>query len=229
MKRLILLPLIMFSLILTTAQAQTQLVSKIDKRSYAMGAQTGKALRSNGVDINPQVFAEGVSDAYQGRKLKLSQQQIKQTLVAFQKAAVDKFRAKMKKTAAVNEKASKAFLQTNRNKPGVVTTKSGLQYKIIKKGQGAHPSVNSIVTVNYEGKLLDGKVFDSSYKRGKPATFPVRGVIPGWKEALQKMRSGATWELYIPARLAYGKTGASGVIGPDEMLIFKVHLISIKK
>lgn len=122
-----------------------------------------------------------------------------------------------------------AFLATNKTKPGVVTLPDGLQYKIITEGKGPKPSDMDTVVVDYEGKLIDGTEFDSSYKRGEPATFPVSGVIPGWTEALKLMRAGSTWELYIPANLAYGEQGAPPVIGPNQTLIFKVHLIEVKK
>lgn len=122
-----------------------------------------------------------------------------------------------------------AFLQANKSKPGVVTLPDGLQYKVISDGTGAKPTANDVVTVDYAGTLVNGSEFDSSYKRGQPATFPVNGVIPGWTEALQLMKAGSTWELYIPASLAYGEQGAPPVIGPNEALIFKVHLIEVKK
>lgn len=125
--------------------------------------------------------------------------------------------------------AGEAFLEANKSKSGVVTLPDGLQYKIIKKGNGPHPTSSDVVTVNYAGTLIDGTEFDSSYKRGEPATFPVNGVIPGWTEALQLMSKGSTWELYIPASLAYGAQGAPPVIGPNETLVFKVELIDIKK
>jgi FKBP-type peptidyl-prolyl cis-trans isomerase FklB len=121
-----------------------------------------------------------------------------------------------------------AFLATNKKKPGIVTTADGLQYKVVKEGAGPVPTDNDIVSVNYEGKLVDGTVFDSSYKRGEPATFPVNGVIPGWTEALKLMKVGSTYELYIPAALAYGENGAPPSIGPNETLIFKVELLGIK-
>jgi FKBP-type peptidyl-prolyl cis-trans isomerase FklB len=121
-----------------------------------------------------------------------------------------------------------SFMQTNKDKKGVVTLPSGLQYEVIEQGTGKKPSKNDEVTVDYEGKLINGQVFDSSYKRGKPASFPVNGVIPGWTEALQLMPVGSTWMLYIPPTLAYGEAGAGGMIGPNETLVFKVHLISVK-
>jgi FKBP-type peptidyl-prolyl cis-trans isomerase len=126
-----------------------------------------------------------------------------------------------------NKSAGEAFLSANKAKPGVVTTPDGLQYKIIKEGAGATPSDSDVVSVNYAGRLLDGTEFDSSYKRGEPATFPVNGVIPGWTEALKIMKPGAVYELYIPSELAYGDNGAPPNIGPDETLIFKVELLKV--
>lgn len=122
-----------------------------------------------------------------------------------------------------------AFLEANKHKPGVITLPDGLQYKVITNGTGPKPTLSDMVTVHYAGTLVDGKEFDSSYKRGQPATFPVSGVIAGWTEALQLMPSGSTWELYIPASLAYGEQGMPPVIGPNEVLIFKVNLIDVKK
>lgn len=130
---------------------------------------------------------------------------------------------------AQNKSAGEKFLAENMKAKGVVTLPSGLQYKIITEGQGAMPTKNDVVTVHYAGTLINGTEFDSSYKRNEPATFPVSGVIPGWTEALQLMKAGSTWELYIPANLAYGTRGAPPVIGPNEVLIFKVELLGVKK
>lgn len=132
-------------------------------------------------------------------------------------------------TSISSPETSAAFLSANKSKPGVVTLPDGLQYKILAEGKGPKPTANDTVTVHYAGKLVNGTEFDSSYKRGEPATFPVSGVIAGWTEALQLMPIGSTWELYIPADLAYGDRGAPPVIGPNETLIFKVQLISVKK
>ena len=131
--------------------------------------------------------------------------------------------------AIKNTNEGNAFLSVNKTKKGVVTLPDGLQYKIIKKGSGAKPTDNDIVTVNYAGTFIDGSEFDSSYKRGTPTTFPVNGVIPGWTEALKLMTVGSTWELYIPSNLAYGEQGAQPTIGPNKTLIFKVELLGVKK
>lgn len=127
-----------------------------------------------------------------------------------------------------NKATGQAFLAANKKKQGVVTLADGLQYKVLEEGKGAKPSATDTVTVDYAGKLVNGTEFDSSYKRGEPASFPVNAVIPGWVEALQLMPVGSTWELYIPSELAYGESGAGDAIGPNETLIFKVHLIGIK-
>lgn len=128
-----------------------------------------------------------------------------------------------------SKQAGEAFLLANKSKPGIVTLKDGLQYKVLKQGKGEAPKAEDTVTVNYAGTLIDGTEFDSSYKRGEPATFPVNGVIPGWTEALQLMKPGSTWMLYIPASLAYGEQGAPPSIGPNQTLIFKVELLDVKK
>lgn len=135
----------------------------------------------------------------------------------------------MQSSASKTPMTGEAFLEANKKKPGVVTLPDGLQYKVIKEGKGAKPSATDTVTVNYEGKLIDGTEFDSSYKRGEPASFPVNGVIPGWVEALQLMNEGSSWELFIPAKLAYGEQGAPPSIGPNQVLVFKVELLKINK
>ncbi len=132
-------------------------------------------------------------------------------------------------TVTATADKQQAFLDANKKLPGVVTLPDGLQYKVIAEGKGQKPTASDVVTVHYAGKLIDGTEFDSSYKRGQPATFPVNGVIPGWVEALQLMHKGATWELFIPSNLAYGEQGAPPVIGPNQTLIFKVELLDVKK
>ena len=150
-------------------------------------------------------------------------------LLNMQKEVAKKMQNQYNQIAEQNEKTGELFLAQNAKKKGVITTASGLQYNVINSGKGNHPTPNDTVTVNYEGKLINGKVFDSSYQRGTPATFKVGDVIQGWQQALTLMKPGATWMLYIPSNLAYGKQGAPGIIGPNETLIFKVDLLSIKQ
>ena len=199
-----------------------------DKVSYAIGFQTGKALTQHNIKISPPVFVTGFKDALGNKKPQLSQKDMQAAIMAMQKQAMAKMQQKAQQLGAANMKASDAFLAANKSKAGVKTTASGLQYKVLTAGTGPMPTKQDTVTVDYEGKLANGKVFDSSYKRGKPVSFPVGGVIKGWQEALQMMKVGATWELYIPPAIAYGAQGAPGSIGPNQVLIFKVHLISIK-
>lgn len=210
----------------TLAAASPQ---KMDDLSYAMGFKTGQALHAQTVTINTQNFTQGLDDGYAGKKPAVSEKAMQESLTMMQQKMVKKMQEKYQQIADKNLKAGNEFLAENAKKPGVVTTDSGLQYQVIDKGDGDSPTANDTVTVNYEGKLIDGKVFDSSYQRGKPATFRVGAVIQGWQEALKLMKPGATWMLFIPAKLAYGAHGAPGAIAPNEALIFKVNLISVKK
>ena len=209
--------------------AATTLNTESEKLSYSMGYKTGQAMKTQSVKINPDDFSVGLSDGYSGKKPALSDADMQATLTAMQKQMVEKMQEKFTEVSAKNLMAGKTFLEKNAKETGVVTLPSGLEYKIITPGSGESPAANDTVTVNYEGKLIDGTVFDSSYKRGQPATFKVGQVIKGWQEALKLMKPGATWMLYIPADLAYGPQGSIGAIGPNETLIFKVDLLSVKK
>ncbi len=229
MKRLLITALGTAVFMATTAQAAVSLKTEQDKLSYSMGVMTGRAFKSHQIEIDPQTFAAGLTDGYNGGKTQMTDAEIHQSLQNFQKESMKKMEAKMKEMSEANAKKAKAFFADNKNKPGVLALADGLQYKVIEAGKGDSPTAKDTVTVNYEGRLLDGKVFDSSYKRGKPATFPVTGVIKGWQETLVLMKPGATWEIYVPAQLAYGAQGVPGVIGPNEALIFKVNLISVQK
>lgn len=217
------------SLVLIGSANAAQLKSETDKLSYAMGLETGRAFRSHSIKVRPKIYARGLQDGLRGRQPLLSAVEVKKVLTDFQKRNFEQMQSQLRQQADKNQQAGDAFLQKNKSLPGVIALPSGLQYKVITKGKGAVPTINDNVIVNYEGRLLSGKVFDSSYRRGKPITLPLSGVIKGWQEALTKMHTGATWELYIPAGLAYGKQGAPGSIGPNETLIFKVELIGIKK
>jgi len=201
----------------------------LDKLSYSVGIDLGKNLKRQGIEINPSVMAKGIEDGMSGGKMLMTEQQMKDTLSKFQKDLMAKHAAQFDKTASTNKAKGEAFLSENKAKAGVVTLASGLQYKIVTAGTGDKPTKDNDVTVEYTGKLIDGTVFDSTAKTGKPATFKVSQVIPGWTEALQLMPAGSTWEIYVPANLAYGARNVGGPIGPNETLIFNVHLISVKK
>ncbi len=209
--------------------AAVALNNDMDKLSYSIGVDLGKNFKKQAIEINPSVMAQGMQDAIKGSPLILSEQQMKDVLAKFQKDLMAKRTADFSKKAEENKSKGQAFLNQNKDKEGVVTLASGLQYKIIEKGNGAKPNSEDTVTVEYTGKLIDGQVFDTTEKRGKPATFKVSQVIPGWTEALQLMPAGSTWEVYVPSDLAYGARSVGGPIGPNETLVFKIHLISVKK
>ena len=217
------------TLLVASTLATAQSHSDKDNLSYAMGYRTGQALKAQSIDINTKQFSQGLTAGVTGAKPAVSDADMQQSLMNMQKKMGEKMQQQYAAEAGQNEKAGAEFLAKNAKEAGVVTTASGLQYKIINAGSGESPAATDTVTVNYEGKLINGTVFDSSYKRGQPATFKVNQVIKGWQEALQLMKPGATWMLYIPSNLAYGKMGAPGAIGPNETLVFKVDLISVKK
>jgi FKBP-type peptidyl-prolyl cis-trans isomerase FklB len=201
-----------------------QLKDLKDKASYSIGLNIGFTLKRQNLDLNSDAFMAGFKDATSGKKPLLTEQEVKDTMMAFEKEMQQKQEAAGQKSAAEGEK----FLAENKTKEGVKTTASGLQYKVLKEGSGAQPKANDTVTVNYRGTLIDGTEFDSSYKRGQPASFPVGGVIKGWTEALQLMKTGSKYQLFIPANLAYGERGAGRDIAPNSTLIFEVELLDVK-
>jgi FKBP-type peptidyl-prolyl cis-trans isomerase FklB len=208
------------------------LTSQKDKVSYALGMNIASSLGANlkrqNVDINTDVLLQALRDGLSGGKTLMTEEEAQSTLRQFMSELQAKQQEKMKQEADNNKKEGDTFLAANKAKPGVVTLPDGLQYKIVKEGTGPKPTATDTVTVNYRGTLINGTEFDSSYKRGQPATFPVGGVIKGWTEALQLMPVGSKWELYIPSDLAYGARGAGNDIGPNATLIFEVELLSIQ-
>ena len=220
------------SLAMSSAIAATDtpaLQTDMDKLSYSIGSDLGKNFKRQGIDINPTVMAKGIQDGMSGGALLLTEQQMKYVLNKFQKDLMAKRTAEFNKKAEDNKAKGEAFLTANKAKTGVVALADGLQYKIVKAGTGAKPGKDDTVTVEYTGRLISGEVFDSTEKTGKPATFKLSQVIPGWTEALQLMPAGSTWEVYVPSNLAYGQRSVGGPIGPNETLIFNIHLISVKK
>ena len=198
-----------------------------DKLSYSMGVSTGMQMKRQSVDVNVDFFAKGLRDAVSGGQLQMTEAQIQETLMKFQQEKAAKQAEKKKQLAETNKKEGEAFLAENKKKEGVKTLASGLQYKVITEGSGMMPKESDTITAHYRGTLIDGTEFDSSLKRGQPVTFPVKGVIKGWTEALQLMKVGSKWQLFIPSELAYGERAASAQIGPNATLIFDVELISI--
>jgi FKBP-type peptidyl-prolyl cis-trans isomerase FklB len=203
-----------------------------DKNSYAVGLFFGNQLHQSGVDldtIDPAVFARAIKDALAGEKPLLTPEEQRTLLTQLQTDLRAKQQAKMQQLAVSNKTAGDAFLAENKAKDGVVTMPSGLEYKVLQEGTGPKPTADDSVVCNYRGSLLDGTEFDSSYKHGQPATFPVKGVIRGWTEALQLMPVGSKWQLVIPPDLAYGERGAGQQIGPNATLVFEVELLSIQQ
>ena len=212
-----------------SATEQPELISQTDKLSYTFGQNIGNSMKQQGIDINPDVLAKGMQDALFGKTPLLSQSEMEEVLKAFQKQRLAKRAAVQKRLAKKNRKEGKAFLAENAKKPGVITLPSGLQYQVLTQGSGKKPQLTDEVTTHYRGTLIDGTEFDSSYKRGEPATFKVNGVIAGWTEALQLMKEGAKWQLFIPGKLAYGRKGSGSQIGPNATLLFEIELISVGK
>jgi len=205
------------------------LKSDKQKSSYAIGVNMSNNLKSLGSEIDVKSLLEGLENGMKGSKLKMTNEEMQKTLMAFQQKITKKQTAAKSKMKSKNADAGKKFLAANKKKKGVITTKSGLQYKIITSGKkdGKSPKPSETVTTHYRGMLIDGTEFDSSYARKKPTSFPVNGVIKGWTEALQLMKPGDKWKLFIPSELAYGDRGAGAKIGPGATLIFDIELIKI--
>jgi FKBP-type peptidyl-prolyl cis-trans isomerase FklB len=210
------------------AQKTTELKDEKDKVSYSIGLDIGSTFKKQKMDINPDMLLAGVRDALSGNKPALTDEQVKETLTNFSKSMMEKQAAQAKEAASKNAETGEKFLAENKGKEGVKTTASGLQYKVIQEGKGESPKATDTVVTNYRGTLINGTEFDSSYKRGEPASFPVNRVIKGWTEALQMMKPGSKYQLFVPAELAYGERGAGGEIGPNETLIFEVELLEVK-
>lgn len=194
----------------------------MDKLSYALGMSMASNMKQSGLDcINVDGFASAIKSVFNGEKMQMTPEEAQN--------AINEFFAKQKtEVMSKNKKAGEEFLAQNKSKEGVQTTASGLQYKVLVAGTGAKPKATDTVDCHYEGRLIDGSVFDSSYRRGQSAQFPVNGVIPGWVEALQMMPVGSKWQLYIPSELAYGEYGAGETIEPNSTLVFDVELLGIK-
>ncbi|HEY6004524.1 MAG TPA: FKBP-type peptidyl-prolyl cis-trans isomerase [Anaeromyxobacter sp.] len=212
-----------------SAGEKAPLETQKDRVSYAMAVAVAKTIQRQGVDVDVQVFARGLEDALAGRKLLLSEDEMRQAM----SGVVGELKRKQAEAARAVESrkaAGQAFLAENGKKEGVVTLRSGLQYRILTRGEGKTPAEADTVECHYRGTLVDGKEFDSSYRRGRPATFRLTRVIPGWREALKLMPVGSKWQIFIPSELGYGARGGGrrSRIGPNETLVFEVHLLAIK-
>lgn len=211
-----------------TAQTPLMLKTQKDKVSYALGMNLGTNLHKQSVEVDTAIVLRGLKDGLAAGKTLLTQEEAQAALTQLQTEVRNKQQEIMKQAGEASRKEGQEFLTANKTKEGVVTLPSGLEYKILTEGTGPKPTAADSVSCNYRGTLISGKEFDSSYKRGQPATFPVNGVIKGWTEALQLMPVGSKWQLFIPAEMAYGDRGAGADIGPGSTLIFEVELLSIQ-
>ena len=216
-----------FSALAWTSYAQEQapqLKDLKDKASYSIGLNIGTNFKKQNVELNPDALLAGIKDAVSGKKPALSETEQHDVMNTWSKELADKQKAMADK----NAEAGKKWLEDNKKKDGVKTTASGLQYKVVKEGNGPQPKATDTVTVDYRGTLIDGTEFDSSYKRGQPATFPLNGVIKGWTEGLQLMKTGAKYQFFIPSDLAYGQRAMGPDIQPNSTLIFDVELKNVQ-
>jgi FKBP-type peptidyl-prolyl cis-trans isomerase FklB len=210
------------------SQEKPALKTQKDSVSYAIGLDIGQRLKQQLVDADADLIARGIKDVSTGGKPLLTEEQAQSVMGTFQQQLLAKQDSVKKTVGEKNKIEGEAFLAENKKKEGVVTLPSGLQYKVLKTGTGKKPKAEQTVSVHYRGTLIDGTEFDSSYKRGEPATFQVNGVIKGWTEALQLMPPGSKWQLFIPSDLAYGERGAGQTIPPNSTLVFDVEILSIK-
>ncbi len=232
MKSTITLTIAVAAIVLSAASVATAQDKKImtakDSASYAVGASVGRSFKDQEIDVDIDHVVAGMRDALAGT-LKLTPEQLQAALMTLQQQAMERMQARQEVAGNENAAQGEKFLAENKKKPGVKVTESGLQYVVVKEGTGKKPTRDNVVKVHYTGKLLDGKVFDSSVERGEPAEFPLSGVIAGWTEALQLMSVGSKYTIYLPPTIAYGAKGAGGQIGPNATLIFDVELIDIVK
>jgi FKBP-type peptidyl-prolyl cis-trans isomerase FklB len=224
--------LVLAAILLPAGQAlgatDAALKSQKDKLSYTVGVSTGKNLKKQFVDIDPDVMMKGLKDGLSGRKTLLTNKEMDEVMKALQNDMAARRKEITKALADKNKKEETTFLAENKKKEGVKTLPSGLQYKVLQEGKGKSPKATDTVIVNYRGNLLDGTEFDSSYQRNEPASVDLKYVIKGWTEAIPLMKEGAKWQLFIPSALAYGENGG-GLIEPNAALVFEVELISISK
>jgi len=211
-----------------SAADKTELKDQRDKESYSLGYQFGEGLRTQGMEVNIDVYVSAVRDALGGKEPQLSAEEMRSIMTGLRQKVAAAQQKSLKEQGDKNLAEGKAFLAENGKKKEVKTLPSGLQYKVLSEGTGKTPKKSDTVTVHYRGTLINGTEFDSSISRGQPATFKVSGVIPGWTEALQLMKEGAKWQLFVPPDLAYGERGMPPRIAPQSTLIFEVELISVK-
>ncbi len=209
-------------------QRSVDIASHMDEVSYSIGVDVGKSFNQQNLGLSPELVAQGIEDAMKDSPTRMEEKEMEACLKQFNEDMMAKQNTDQKGIGEENTLEGEKFLAENKTKEGVITTASGLQYKVIESGKGRTPKLSDTVETHYRGTLINGKEFDSSYKRGETISFPVSGVIKGWTEALQLMQEGDKWQLYIPSDLAYGPRGAGGDIGPNATLIFDIELVSVK-
>jgi FKBP-type peptidyl-prolyl cis-trans isomerase len=220
---LLLLPSALFT------QKKETLQTQKGKVSYSIGLDIGRNMKRQSIEVDVDLLMRGVKDGLGDGKQAISDSVIQLTMAAWQKEMQAKMSEIQKKAGEKNKKEGETFLAENKKKAGVITLPSGLQYKILKDGTGKSPKATDTVVTHYRGTLINGKEFDSSYRRNQPATLPVNQFVAGWAEALQKMKAGSKWQLWVPSNLGYGENGIGQDIGPNAMLIFELELLEIKK
>jgi FKBP-type peptidyl-prolyl cis-trans isomerase len=226
--RWMLMFVMLFLPVVAAAQEAPALKTEKDKLSYAMGMDLGNQLKLRSVDIDPTIFAQALKDALSGGKTLLTADEARTVITELQKAMLAKQAAEAKVAGDKNKAEGDAYMAANKAKEGVVTLPSGIQYKVLSAGTGKKPTIEDTVVCQYRGTLIGGKEFDSSYKSGQPATFPLNKVIKGWAEVLQLMPVGSKWQVAIPPALAYGERGTGADIGPNTTLVFEIELVAIK-
>jgi len=214
---------------LFAAESAPGLTNQNEKESYSIGYQVGRSIMSDGVDVDFDKLIQGLQDAINDKAPLLNMEEMRTLILDLKKQARTMQMEKLREQTVENFEESKKFLAENKKKEGVKTTKSGLQYKVMKKGQGISPKPEDFVKVNYRGTFIDGTEFDSSYAKDEPARLKVGGVIKGWTEALQMMKTGSKWQVFIPPSLAYGTTGNAGRIPPNKLLVFEIELLAVEK
>jgi FKBP-type peptidyl-prolyl cis-trans isomerase len=225
-KTFLAVPLLGLAYIGCATAESVELKTEDDKINYSVGYRLGADFKRQNLEINPAIVSKGIEDAVGGGQALMTEQEMRTVMMNMANRLQAEQAAKAKKQGEENLKAGEAFLAANAGKEGVTTLPSGLQYRVITPGTGKSPQKSDQVSVNYRGTLIDGTEFDSSYSRGKPTSFGVGQVIPGWTEALQLMKEGGKWQLFIPSKLAYGERSA-GKIPPNSALIFEVELLSV--
>lgn len=214
---------------LLQAHAEDELKTQKEKVSYSIGLNIGRSWKAQYIDVNPDLVIKGIEDVLKNAEPKLTAEEVAVVKAAFQKELQVLQQEKRKEATEKNIKEGEEFLAANKSKEGVITLPSGVQYKILAEGAGEPPAANDTVTMNYRGRFADGKEFDSSYSRNQPARFAPTGVVKGWGEAIQLMKPGAKWEIYVAGPLAYGEAGAGHVIPPNKLLIFECELVEVKR